>query len=84
MQDHEGRIAFVSGKGWFKAEDFLDNCTVFILQKDVERERFLKLDDRIVFTLVPDRKDPTRLQGIDVKYVGHIVARQTGSKEVQS
>jgi cold shock CspA family protein len=75
---HEGTITFVSGKGWFFAENDADHSAVFIHQKDVENRRYLKVDDRVRFDLIPSVTRPGQLQASNVKFLGHTIARQVG------
>jgi cold shock CspA family protein len=75
---HQGIITFASQKGWFFAENLTDHTAIFVHQVDVENQRYLKVDDRISFTIIPSRKTPGKTQAGDVKYLGHVVARQVG------
>jgi cold shock CspA family protein len=73
----QGIITYISGKGWFFAENTDDHSSIFIHQKDVENRRYLKIDDRISFDVTPSRTQPGEFQAINVKYLGHNIARQT-------
>jgi hypothetical protein len=68
-------IDYVSGKGWFLAHAEDDTC-VFIPQKAVEYRRYLKINDRVKFDVIPSTREPGQLEGINVKYLGHIIAAQ--------
>ena len=80
---HEGLITFVSGKGWFFAENLADHSCVFVHQNDVENHRYLKVDDHIQFDRAPSSKAPGKINAVNVKYVGHTIARQVGDKAVR-
>jgi cold shock CspA family protein len=73
----QGIITYVSGKGWFWAENLADHSSIFVHQKDVERRRYLLVEDRISFDIVPSRVQPGEFQAANVKYLGHTIARQT-------
>lgn len=78
----EGSITFVSGKGWFYAENSTDHSAVFVHQKDVEHQRYLKVDDRISFEIIPSRTHTGKFQAANVRYLGHTIARQTSGETV--
>lgn len=78
---HEGIITFASPNGWFFAENLTDRAAIFVHQVDVENQRYLKVGDRISFTIIPSRKRPGKIQAGDVKYLGHVVARQTNGDQ---
>jgi cold shock CspA family protein len=80
----EGIITFVSGKGWFFAENLADNSAVFVHQNQVENKRYLKVDDRISFDVVPSTTHPGQTMAANVKFLGHVIARQVSDKAVQS
>ncbi len=71
-----GVITFVSNKGWFFAENSADHSAVFVHQNQVENQRYLRVDDRISFDLVPSNKNPGKMMAANVKYLGHTVAVQ--------
>ena len=73
----EGHITFVSGKGWYFAENSADHSAIFVHQNQVENQRYLKVDDRISFTVSPSTSHPGKTMAINVKYLGHTIARQT-------
>jgi hypothetical protein len=77
----EATVTFVSGKGYFfaKSDDF---TSVFIHQRDVLHRRFLQVDDRVSFDLVPSTKHPGEFEASNVKFLGHVIARQVGEKAV--
>lgn len=77
----QGTIDFVSGKGWFFARCADESC-VFIPQRAVENRRYLKVDDRVEFTVIPSTKHSGEFEATNVKYLGHTVARQVGEKAV--
>jgi cold shock CspA family protein len=77
---YEGIVTFVSGRGWFFAENLADHSGVFIHQQDVENQRYLRVDDRIQFDIVPSRKHPDKSQAANVKYLGRVIARQTSTQ----
>ncbi len=80
---HEGIIAYASGKGWWFAENLSDNSSIFVHQRDVENQRFLKLGDRIEFEVIPSRSLQDKTQAANVKFLRHTIARQTsGDKAV--
>ncbi len=74
---NQGRITYVSGKGWFFAENSADHSSIFVHQKDVEHRRYLLVDDLISFDIIPSRTQPGEFQAANVKYLGHTIARQT-------
>jgi cold shock CspA family protein len=81
----QGTITFVSGKGWFFAENSDDHSAVFIHQKDVENNRYLQVDDRVTGELAPNPRHVGKIMGINVKFAGRTIARQTsGDSAVQS
>jgi len=65
-----GCITFVSGRGWFFCENDADHSAVFILQKNVENQRYLKVDDRVEFELTENPRRPGEICGVNVKYLG--------------
>lgn len=77
---YKGTITFVSGRGWFFAERDGDSSAIFVHQNQVEHQRYLKVDDRIQFDLGPNPKNPERLCAVNVKYLGHTLARQIGAR----
>src|SRR6266566_935673 len=79
----EATVTFVSN-GWFFAEDSADHSSIFIHQKEVENQRYLKVNDRVSFDRIPSTKYPGKLQATNVKYLGHTIARQVSDKAVQS
>jgi cold shock CspA family protein len=80
----EGIITFVSGKGWFFAENSADHSAVFVHQNQVENQRYLKVDDRISFDLAPATNHPGKIMAANVKYLGHNIVRQVSDRAVQS
>ena len=81
----EGLVTFASGKGWYFAENLADHSCVFIHQNNVENHRYLKVDDRIQFDSAPSSHTQGKAMAVNVKYLGHNIARQTsGIKVVQS
>jgi cold shock CspA family protein len=78
----EGIVTFVSNKGWFFAENSADHSAVYIHQNHVEHARYLKIDDRISFDVVPSTRNPGKTMGTNVKYLGHTIARQISDKAV--
>ena len=76
---HEGVVTFASGKGYFFAENLTDHSSIFVHQVDVERQRYLRVGDRISFDVVPSRKTPGKTQAANVRYLGHVIARQTSA-----
>lgn len=80
---YKGTITFVSGRGWCFAERDDDSSSIFFHQNQVEHQRYLKVDDRIQFEVGPNPKNPNRLCAVNVKYLGHCVARQSGDPAVR-
>jgi cold shock CspA family protein len=78
-----GTITFVSGKGWFFAENDADHGAIFIHQKSVEKQRYLKVDDRVEFELADNPRRPGEICGVNVRYVGHTIARQVSDPAVR-
>jgi cold shock CspA family protein len=72
----KGLITFVSGKGWYFVENSADHSAVFVHQNQVENQRYLKIDDRISFRVVPSTTHLGKTMATDVKYLGHTIARQ--------
>ena len=72
----EGIISYVSGKGWFFAENLADHTSVFVHQKQVENQRILQVGDRISFELGPSPTHPGKIEAVRVKYRGRTIARQ--------
>jgi cold shock CspA family protein len=64
-----GIIKFSSDKGWYFAENLEDHSAIFISQRDIERERYLKVGDRITFEVAPSPKHAGRFCAVNVKYV---------------
>jgi cold shock CspA family protein len=79
----QGRITFSSGKGWYFAESDADHSAVFVHQNQVENNRYLQIDDRIEFDIAPNPKKPGKTNAVNVKYLGHTVARQTSGEAVR-
>jgi cold shock CspA family protein len=79
----QGTITFVSGKGWYFCESDADHTAVFIHAKFVDGRRCLKVDDRVSFDLVPCERKPDSVEGINVKYLGHTIARQVSGEGVR-
>lgn len=80
----QGIIRFVSGKGWYFAEDLLDHSSVFIHQRDIVSDRYLHEDDRVDFVLAENPKHPGKMCGTSVKYVGHTIARQISERQASA
>lgn len=80
---YQGTITFVSGRGWFWAENTSDHSAVFVHQTQVENSRYLQINDRISFDLAPSTTRPGKTAAINVKYLGHTVARQTSDGAVR-
>ena len=80
----EGLVTFVSGKGWYFAENLAEHSAVFVHQNQVENRRYLKVDDRISFDLVPSITRSGEMMATNVKYLGHTIARQVGDKAERS
>jgi cold shock CspA family protein len=78
----EGIVTFVSDKGWYFAENSTDHSRTFIHINDVENLRYLKVDDRISFDVIPNSDRPGKTKAVNVKYLGHIVNAQFGTKAV--
>jgi cold shock CspA family protein len=76
----EGIVSFVSGKGWYFCENLADHSAVFIHQRQVENQRYLKVQDRVSFSLAPNPAHPEKLMAVNVKYLGHIIAAQYSDK----
>jgi cold shock CspA family protein len=72
----EGTVTYVSGKGWFFAKSD-DLISIFIHQRDVQHRRYLQVDDRVSFDVVPSTQHPGDFQAANVKYLGHTISRQT-------
>jgi cold shock CspA family protein len=77
---HEGIITYVSGKGWFIAEDLGDHSAIFIHQSYVENKRFLKVNDIVSFDLVPSERNPGKTRADNVKFLRHIIVVQYSDK----
>ena len=80
---YTGTITFVSGKGWFFAERDGDSAAIFIHQRDVENRRYLKIDDRVEFDVDTSPRHPDKICAVNVKYIGHIVARQMSAERAE-
>ena len=76
----QGIVRFVSSKGWYFAECVSNQSSVFVHQKDVANNRYLRVDDRIEFDLSENPKHPGKMCAINVNYLGHSIA----SGEVRS
>jgi cold shock CspA family protein len=76
----EAIITFVSSKGFSFGEDSETHSAVYIHQNDVEHRRYLKINDRVSFDLIPSPKYPDRMQATNVKYLGHTIAAQYSDK----
>lgn len=81
---YEGIVTFVSGKGWYFAENLADHTAIFVHQNQVENQRYLKVGNRISFDIAPSTNNPGKTMAANVKYLGHTIARQGGDKGVQS
>lgn len=79
-----GAITYVSGKGWYFARNDADDTAVFVHANQVEKQRFLRVADRISFDLVPSPLKPGQMMAANVKYLGHTIVRQTSGPAVQS
>ena len=71
----------VSGDGkrgfWFVETD-QTHQSVFVHQKNVKDRRFLRIDDRVRLDIVPSAFKPGQMEGANVEYIGHTIARQVG------
>jgi len=76
----QGIVTFSSGKGWYFAENLDDHSAVFLHQNNVENSRYLKVDDRVSFDVAPSETHPGKTKAINVKYLGHTIARQVSDK----
>ena len=81
---YQAIVTFVSDHGWFFAERLDDSSRVFVHQNDVENQRYLKVNDRIEFEIGPSRTIPGKTCAVNVRYLGHLIARQVGDQMVQS
>jgi cold shock CspA family protein len=81
---YTGIIAFASGKGWYFAEKTDDSTSVFVHQNDIVGGRRLRVDDRIEFDLAPNPRHPGKFCAVNVRYLGHSIARQVSGTAAQS
>jgi cold shock CspA family protein len=81
---YTGFVTFDSGKGWYFAENEATQCAVFIHAREVENQRRLRVDDRVEFDLGENPKQPGKICALNVKYLGHVIARQVGEKAARS
>lgn len=75
-----GVVSYVSNKGWYFCENLADQCSVFIHQKNVAKERCLQVGDGISFTLAESKTHPEKFEGVIVRYLGRVIARQTSDR----
>ncbi len=68
----EAVITFSSGKGWFFAEDVEDHSAIYIHQKNVVKQRYLRVGERVSYTLAPSERHPGKTQAINVKFIGGV------------
>jgi cold shock CspA family protein len=80
----QGTITFVSNKGWYFARNDATDTAIFVHANHVENQRFLRVDDRISFDEAPSNKKPGHLMAVNVKYLGHTIARQVSDPAVRS
>jgi cold shock CspA family protein len=76
----QGTITFSSERGWYFAEKDADHGAIFVHQNQVENQRYLKVGDRIEFEIGPSTKNPGKIQALNVRYLGHTIARQIGER----
>ena len=77
---YQGIISYASGKGWCFVERDSDSSTIFVFPGDVENNRLLRVNDRVEFDVIPSRKFPGKVQAANVKYLGHLIARQVSDR----
>lgn len=74
-----GRVATAVGRGcWVIEMDETRDC-IWVHQRYVVREKFLHINDRVRFRIVPHcrPKRPDDVMAADVEIIGLTVARQT-------
>ena len=82
-----GTVVAEVGRGcWVIEQDLTRDC-IWVHQRHVVRRKFLHVNDRVRFNLIPHIKQPDEVMADAVEIVGLVVARQTiapVSSKVQS
>jgi cold shock CspA family protein len=79
-----GIIISESDKGFVWCETDVTHQAVFIHLSNVEGRRILHKLDRVSFELGLNPKRPGQTQGLNVKYLGHVIARQVSDAVAQA
>ena len=74
----QGSIITESNKGWWIVEQYITHTALFIHHSSIPDQRCLHVGDRVQFEVAPNPRRPGKFHAINVKYVGHTNARQTG------
>jgi hypothetical protein len=72
-------VVFYSGKAHWFANPDSDHERIYIHQRDAARKRFLKVDDRIKYELVPSATKPGAMRSVNVEVIAHVIVRQLGA-----
>jgi hypothetical protein len=79
-----GTVAAQVGQGcWIIEQDGTRDC-IWVHQRHVVRKKFLHVQDRVRFSLIPHVKNPNEVMADEVEIIGLMVARQVSDKAVQS
>jgi cold shock CspA family protein len=73
-----GRVSFESTKGFVFIEADESHQSVYCHIAQVNGGRCLHLNDFVSFDLAPSSVRPNAVMAVNVKYLGHILAHQTG------
>jgi hypothetical protein len=79
-----GTVVSDLGKGcWFIEQDLTRDC-IFVHQRYVVGRKFLHLQDRVTFQIIPNTMKPGEVMAGDVQIVGLRVAHQASDAGVRS
>ena len=79
-----GTIVLASDRGFRFAEADSTHQSIFIHQLNVNRRRFLHVNERIKFDLARSIIKPGEVEAINVEWIGTVVAHQISGTAVQS
>jgi len=79
-----GTVIQPAGLGcWLIEQDLTRDC-IFAHQRHVKGRKFLHVNDRVHFVLIPNSRRPGNMMADEVEIVGLMVARQVSDTAVKS
>jgi hypothetical protein len=78
-EQHKAIITSEPVRGVCFGEDLNEHISVFVPLNQVVDSRYLHISDLITFELVENPKRPGKFMAVNVRYVGHTIARQAAA-----